>query len=161
MNLYALGVEDPETDPECDSPELHTAMSGALTFNKHSDRFALMSIYEQRLNRSIHKNLTTLRELKAEREKLYKKDLENEVLLAQANDSNGLPYQAPTRKSQNGFVFSTAEVLATANRRSVLYNALATKKPTKERIQFAGAWEAFEEPSPNKPNSGLKMAVAA
>ena len=45
MNLYALGTQDPDCDIECDGPELHTAMSGGLTFAKQSKRFGLLSIY--------------------------------------------------------------------------------------------------------------------
>jgi hypothetical protein len=36
MNLYALGTQDPDCDIECDAPQLHTALSGALTFVKQS-----------------------------------------------------------------------------------------------------------------------------
>ena len=52
-----------------DTPELHTAMSGTLTFGKEFKKFALMSMYEQR--RSIHKNLETLRKLQAGRKRLH------------------------------------------------------------------------------------------
>ena len=70
-------------------------MSGALTFAKESGKFALMSIYEQRMNRSIHKNLATLRELQAERISNYEQDRHEEVTIARANDMKGLPYKAP------------------------------------------------------------------
>ena len=76
MNLYALGTQDPDCDIECDGPQLHTAMSGALTFVKQSKKMGLLSIYEQRLNRSIHgKNMDKLAELRqTEHKRNYEHD---------------------------------------------------------------------------------------
>ncbi len=160
MNLYALGTQDPDCNVECDSPQLHTAMSGALTFVKQSKKMGLLSIYEQRLNRSIHKNMDKLAELQAERKRDYEHDLKEEVHIAEAKEINGLPYQAPTKRSKNGIVFSTAEVLAAANRESVVSTARGTYGGPK-RIFFEGAWEQYDDQSPNRPNSGLKIAAAA
>jgi hypothetical protein len=160
MNLYALGTQDPDCDIQCDGPQLHTAMSGALTFVKQSKKMGLLSIYEQRLNRSIHKNMDKLADLQAERKHNYEQDLEVERSIATANEVNGLPYQAPTRRSKNGIVFSTAEIQAAANRRSVVSAARVTYGGPK-RIFFEGAWEQYDDLSPNRPNSGLKIAAAA
>src|SRR5580658_2084622 len=63
MNMYALGAANNAVEVESDNPEIHTAISGAVTFVDEAKRLALMSMYEQRMNRSIHKNLTTLRQL--------------------------------------------------------------------------------------------------
>jgi hypothetical protein len=156
--MYALGHTDPANDVDCDDAQLHTAMTGAITFEKQSPKFSLMSIYEQRLNRSIHKNLATLRGLKAERESQYQKDLAVEVSIARANDINGLSYKAPCRPSQNGLVFSTDEILATANRETIVQGARSTMCVAPIKIQFAGAWDNFD---PNRPNSGLRVAAAA
>jgi hypothetical protein len=160
MNLYALGTQDPDCDIECDGPELHTAMSGALTFVKQAKKMGLLSIYEQRLNRSIHKNMDKLAELQTERKRDYEKDLEIEMSIAKANEINGLPYQAPARRSKNGIVFSTAEVQAAANRESVVSAAKRTYGAPKQ-IFFEGAWEQYDDRTPNRPNSGLKIAAAA
>jgi hypothetical protein len=160
MNLYALGTQDPDCDIECDGPQLHTAMSGALTFVKQSKKMGLLSIYEQRLNRGIHKNMETLAELQAERKRNYEHDLTEEVDIAEAKEINGLPYHAPNKRSKNGIVFSTAEIQAAANRRSVVSAARGTYGGPK-RIFFEGAWEQYDDQSPNRPNSGLKIAAAA
>jgi len=161
MNLYALGTEDPDCDIECDSPQLQTAMSDALTFVKQSKKMGLMSIYEQRLNRSIHKNIDKLAELQAQRKRTYEQDLKEEMDIAEANEVNGLPYQAPTRRSRNGIVFSTSEILAAANRKSIVSVARGTFGGLKH-IFFAGAWENLD---PNRPNSGpnntSELAAAA
>ena len=47
MNMYALGTQDEETTVDSENPQIDTALSGALTFEKQSAKFALMSIYEQ------------------------------------------------------------------------------------------------------------------
>ncbi len=158
MNIYALGAANPAIDLECDQPELFTAMSDAITFQDESKRLALMSIYENRLNRSIHKNLATLRELQAERKRNYDRDLTEEVTVALANDVKGLPYTAPTRPSQNGFVFSTSQVLAAANRDTILFRARVEGESVPSKVRFAGAWQNED---PNRPHSGLKVAAAA
>ena len=139
MNMYALGASDPAAAVECDSPELQTAMSDALTFAKESRTFGLMSIYEQRMNRSIHKNLETLRSLQAVRKAQYEDDRREEGIVAEANDINGLPYVAPTTPSRNGFVFSTAEVLAASNHRNGLIVAQNTTYGAPIKVRFAGA----------------------
>jgi hypothetical protein len=158
MNLYALGASDPETTVDCENPQIDTAMSAALTFAKESSRFTLMSVYEQRINRAIHKNLATLRELQAERRRNYRHDLDEEVTIARANDINGLPYKAPAWPSRNGSVFSTAQVLAAANRESVVFNAMSTMGMKSANIQFAGASDNLD---PYRPNSGMHLAAAA
>jgi hypothetical protein len=158
MNMYALGTQDAETTVDCDDPQIGVAMSGALTFGTQSAKFALMSIYELRLNRSIHKNLATLRDLQTERKSHEDHDRSEEVTIARANDFNGLTYKAPSWPSRNGSVFSTPEILAAANRESVVANAKGTVEYRKHHIQFPGACDVVD---PHRPNSGLRMAAAA
>jgi hypothetical protein len=139
MNMYALGTEDPDSAVDCDDPQIHTAMTAALTFTKKADKFALMSLYEQRMNRAIHKNLATLRAMQAERKQAYEKERAQEVLIARYNDLKGLPYQAPVAPSQNGFVFSNHEIFTAAYRASTLEIAKVTVNQLPYKVQFAGA----------------------
>ena len=132
MNMYALGSSDAET-------VIDTAMSAAATFEKEANKFALMSIYEQRMNRSIHKNLTALRSLQAERRANHQRDLAEEIILAIANDINGLDYKAPVEPGPNGSVFSNREVIAAAHRLTALKAAGITLFQAKSKVQFAGA----------------------
>ena len=157
-NMYALGTQDDQTTNDSGNPELDTALSGALTFEKQSAKFALLSVYEKRLNSTIHKNVDKLQALQKERKANEHHDRQQEVTIARANDFNGLTYKAPTWPSRNGYVFSTPEILAAANRDSVLENAKTVVAPYSHRIQFAGACEEID---PHRPNSGLKMAAAA
>jgi len=158
MNMYALGATDPATAFECDDPRLAIAMSDTMTFAKESRKLALMSIYEQRMNRSIHKNLATLRDLQAERKRNYEQDIRQEVTLAEACDIKGLPYAAPAVPSRNGFVFSTSEILAASNRVNGLYEATLTVGKAPVKVRFAGINDPFD---PAGPNSGLNVPIAA
>lgn len=148
MNLYAMGTE--EFPGGIEGSQMHTAMSDAVTFAKQSKRMGLLSIYEQRLNRSVHKNMDKLAELQAERKSNYEHDLKEEIDIAEANEINGLPYQAPAKRSKNGIVFSTAEIRAAANRKSVVSAARGTYGGPK-RIFFEGAWEQYDDLTPNAP----------
>jgi hypothetical protein len=139
MNIYALGTEDPNTAVECDDPQIHTAMTAARTFTNKADKFALMSLYEQRMNRAIHKNLATLRAMQVERKQAYEKERAQEVLIARYNDLKGLPYQAPAVPTQNGFVFSNDEIFAAAHRESTLEIANVTVNQFPYKVQFASA----------------------
>ena len=139
MNMYALGTDDPSTAIACNDPQLHTAMTAALTFSNEARKFALMSIYEQRMNRSLHKNLATLRELQAERKRNYKRDSAKEVILARYSDINGLPYQAPATPTPNGFVFSNNEIFAAANRLTTMKVAKTAIMLAPQKVQFAAA----------------------
>ena len=47
MNMYALGTQDAETSVESEDPQIDTGLSAALTFEKQSSKFALLSIYKQ------------------------------------------------------------------------------------------------------------------
>ena len=139
MNMYALGADNPDLSIHCDNPQIHTAMAAAVTFSNESQRFALMSIYEQRLNRSLHKNLETLRELQAERKANYEKDRAEEILLARYSEIKGLAYSAPTTPTVNGSVFSNREIFSAANRLTTLKVAHTAVHMAPLKVQFAGA----------------------
>jgi hypothetical protein len=98
-NIFALGHQH-------ERRELQLALADARTFLAQADQFSLLTIYEQRINRNIQRNMKLLRELQAERKAQHDKALEEAKLLAQLNLMNGLPYQP----EENGFVFSIAEI---------------------------------------------------
>jgi hypothetical protein len=139
MNTYALGAARTSIEIEAENPEALTALSGAITFADEAKRFALMSMYEQRMNRSIHKNLETLLKLQAERKANYQRNLEEEIILARANDLNGLPCEAPAAPTPNGSVFSNREIFAAAHRLTALKAGRMTINTTPFKVQFAGA----------------------
>jgi len=167
MNMYAIGTDNSDLTIHCDNPQTHTAMAAAVTFAAESQKFALMSIYEQRLNRSLHKNLETLRQLQAERKANYLKDRAEEILLARYSEIKGLPYSAPVAPTANGSVFSNREIFAAANRLTTLKVADTAVHMTPLKVQFAGAGSGapFSAPSSTPltnlstmPSGGAKPA---
>lgn len=117
-NLFALALSE-ETgdfgDFDAEDPDIHAALSQARTFRDNAKSFNLLSIYEQRLNRSLHRDFDCLRKLQAERQARYeaarRADLEQALLVKEFNESKGLPFNPATdAESEFGFVFSTREI---------------------------------------------------
>ncbi len=59
-NLFALGHAN-------ERREAQIALADAQTFHDRANQFNLLTIYEQRINRSMQRNLKLLREMQAER----------------------------------------------------------------------------------------------
>ena len=102
-NMFALGHKG-------EHREIQIALADAKTFQAQAHQFQLLSIYEQRLNRNLQRNLKQLQELQAERRQQYERALEEAQLLAQLSLSQGLPYNPAADHVQNGFVFSNSEI---------------------------------------------------
>jgi hypothetical protein len=98
-NMFALGHGH-------ERREVQIALADAQTFLNQATAFNLLSIYEQRINRNLQRNMKLLKELQAERKAQHDQAMEEAKLLAQLNLMNGLPY----RPEENGFVFSAAEI---------------------------------------------------
>jgi hypothetical protein len=147
-NIFALGFHDNGKAVDVDDDRIHVALTAAVTFTRQTDPLKLLSLYEQRLNRSIEKNLKLLRHLQADEEAsletkaaLREKALEEARLLhgarakaatAQAaaathTSEEGQPnaqlQAADSAVEVNGFVFSNAEIAAAFDRHNRLQQA--------------------------------------
>jgi hypothetical protein len=85
------------------------AMSHAKTWLLQGKNIQLLSLYEQRIQRSIERNMAELRTLRAERVAARQQALEEAVLLSQLAKSKGETYNAAADFPSPSFVFSTAE----------------------------------------------------
>src|SRR6266853_1914309 len=90
-NLIAYGFENYGNFVHSNHPELHAALTAARTFAVDAKQFALLSIYEQRMQRSLQKNIATLRSLQAERKERQEKEMVEGAELLQLNEMKGLP----------------------------------------------------------------------
>ncbi len=97
-NIFALGFSDHAGDIDVDHPELHAALTAARTFTREGKSIELLTLYEQRINRSLQKNLALLQQLQATR----KAETAQAVKVLQLKEKKGLP-AVPTT---NGSVFS-------------------------------------------------------
>jgi hypothetical protein len=114
-NLFALAQEEDPRDADIEQPELHAALAQARAFRDNAKSFNLLSLYEQRLNRLLHRDLDCLRKLQAERRAQYEAarcvDLEQALLVKEFNESQGLAFSPATdAEPQFGFVFSSREI---------------------------------------------------
>jgi hypothetical protein len=118
-NIFALGFTDHSGDIDVDHPELHAALTAARTFTREAKSIELLTLYEQRINRSLQKNLALLQQLQTTRKAERQAEMEQAAKLLQLNKTKGLPYD-PTK---DGFVFSNDEIHAAIDRERRLEQA--------------------------------------
>jgi hypothetical protein len=87
---------------------MHAALTAARVFTAESKQLQLLTLYEQRINRNIQKNLATLQALQTARLAKREAEMKEAKKLLQLSEMKGLPYE-PLR---DGFVFSTAQIHA-------------------------------------------------
>jgi hypothetical protein len=128
-NLFALGqlqngghadgspLWGPQRCP--DVPQIDAALTTAHVFTKESKQLQLLTLYEQRINRSLQKNLAILQSLQATRKAEHEVAIKEAAALLQLSEMRGLEY-FPTK---DGFPFSTAEIHAAIDRSQRLKRA--------------------------------------
>jgi hypothetical protein len=104
-NIFALGFTDHGSAIDVEHPELHAALTAARTFTREAKSIELLTLYEQRINRSLQKNLALLQQLQATRK------AEHKTKLAEFNKMQALPEQP----AKNGFVFSNPQLPGAIN----------------------------------------------
>ena len=68
-NTFALEAENNEHRIECMNPQITESLLQAMAFFSNAKTFALLALYEQRIHRKAHKDLATLLDVQARREK--------------------------------------------------------------------------------------------
>ena len=105
-NMFAAGVVDAESadsiDPNQD-PTMQRALAEARTFRDHANKFATLTIYEQRINRNVQKNRAEFRQSQAERrEKLIAANIHPDNDLQPIPEVGGFAYassELPLKKA--------------------------------------------------------------
>jgi hypothetical protein len=118
-NIFALGFTDHSGDIDVDHPELHAALTAARTFTREAKSIELLTLYEQRINRSLQKNLALLQQLQATRKAERQAEMEQARKLLQLSEKKGLPYDP----AKDGFVFSSDQIHAAIDRERRLEQA--------------------------------------
>jgi predicted ribosome quality control (RQC) complex YloA/Tae2 family protein len=117
--------------------ETEPALNNADAFLREAKQLQLLSLYEQRINRAIEKNMNQLRQLQTERKAARKLQMEQAMLLAQQSLIKGLPYNPVN----DGFVYSTSEINREIDRTNRLNEARRidpnTPKPKKHHLAVA------------------------
>jgi hypothetical protein len=94
----------------------------AHTFTQESKQLQLLSLYEQRINRSLQKNLALLKSLQADRKADREAAMKEAATLLKLSEMKGLEY-TPAR---DGFVFSNDQIHAAIDRDQRLQRASTT-----------------------------------
>jgi len=121
-NLFALGLHESGGALCPDHAQIDDALTTARVFAKESKQLQLLSLYEQRLNRAVQKNLALLQSLQATRKAQRESDLKEAASLLQLSEMKGLEY-TPVK---DGFVFSNDQIRIAIDRDRRLQRASAT-----------------------------------
>jgi hypothetical protein len=115
-SMLSLGHFEAAGDIDPGHPQIHAALTAARTFRENSKAFVNLSLYEQRLQRTLKESLRQLQELQATRVAARQTELDEAVArhnLLKMKGEAGAPDTASTPKQ---FVFSPAEIEAEAQR---------------------------------------------
>jgi len=136
-NIFALGQLQNAGQACPDVPQIDAALISARVFTLESKQLQLLTLYEQRINRSLQKNLAMLHSLQATRKAEHEAAMQEAAALLQLSEMRGLEY-IPTK---DGFPFSTAQIHAAIDRDQRLRRAATTDftkfKPRKFQTQAA------------------------
>jgi hypothetical protein len=126
-NLFALGLYEHggKLLPDFEQPgheQIDAALTTARVFTLESKQLQLLTLYEQRINRSIQKNLAILQQLQATRKAEHEAAMQQAAALLKLSEMRGVEY-SPTK---DGFVFSTTQIHAAIDREHRLERAAAT-----------------------------------
>jgi hypothetical protein len=106
--MLGMGHFEAAGDFDCPSPEIHSAMTAARAFRDDSKSFVNLSIYEQRLHRSMKESLRQLRELQTERREREKTEMDDAIRLLKTQQMKGLPIEPSAAVNGTGVVYASA-----------------------------------------------------
>jgi hypothetical protein len=119
-SIYAtdqMGLYGPQVIPVAEDPAQllwEDTFIKARTWLTQKDNFLLLALYEQRINRTIERNMATIHRLQAERKAAFDKAMEEALLLAQFAESKGEKYDVaadfPRELLGTNSVFSVAAI---------------------------------------------------
>jgi hypothetical protein len=136
-NLFALGQLQNAGQACPDVPQIDAALISARVFTLESKQLQLLTLYEQRINRSLQKNLAMLQSLQSARKAAHEAAMKEAATLLKLSEMKGLEYFP----SKDGFVFSNDQIHAAIDREQRLQRASATDfsryKPRKLHAQAA------------------------
>jgi hypothetical protein len=126
--MLGMGHFESAGDFDCPSSEIHSAMTAARAFRDDSRSFVNLSIYEQRLHRSMKEALRQLRELQTERREKNKTEMDDAIRLLKTQQMKGLPHEPEPPVNEAKFVYASAEIALEAARRTRLEDSLLAEK---------------------------------
>src|ERR1039458_8682224 len=136
-NLFALGLHENGGKLCLDHEQIDDALTTARIFTQESKQLQLLTLYEQRINRSLQKNLAMLQSLQATRKAEHEAAMKEAAALLQLSEMKGLEYDP----AKDGFGFANDQIHAAIDRDHRLQRASTTDfskfKPRKFHTQAA------------------------
>ncbi len=118
--MLSLGHSEEAGEIETEHVQVHAVLTAARVFRDDNKSFLNLSLYEQRLQRTLEKSLRELKALQAERKAQRQAELDAAVaernLLKMKVKHGNHHLQTETEPITRQFVFSTAEIEAEARR---------------------------------------------
>jgi hypothetical protein len=118
--MLGMGHYEAAGDFNTDHAEFHSAMTAARAFRDGSKAFVNLSIYEQRLHRTMKEALRQLKELQTERRERQKTEMDDAIRLRKTQQMKRLPFDP----AEFGLVYASAEIAREQRRRERLQDAI-------------------------------------
>jgi hypothetical protein len=127
--MLGMGHFEAAGDFDCPTSEIHAAMTAARAFRDRSQAFVNLSIYEQRLHRTIKEALRQLKELQTERRERFKAEMDDAIRLRK------------TQKMKGEFVYASPEIEREERRRHRLHDAELAEKARFNLAEYKSFYE--------------------
>jgi hypothetical protein len=131
-SIFAKGHEDHVDETDFGHDEVNAALAQAATWKEQARNLNLLTIYEQRINRTMEKNTARLDFLQATRKAAFEKAQEEAILLAGLALSKGEVYHPapdfPPSAYFGHFVYASSEIDLLVSRSSRLEEARARRE---------------------------------
>ena len=111
-NLFSLGFQDYSERVSTEDPTIHCALAQAKAVEAHSDVLVRLSLYEQRLNRTLVQAKAELKQLQQERRQAEQQALQDAQRICKFKEALGQPWQP----QDDGFEFSSEKLFAFTHR---------------------------------------------
>jgi hypothetical protein len=136
-NIFALGQLQNGGQACPDVPRIDAALTTAHVFTLESKQLQLLTLYEQRINRDLQKNLAMLQSLQATRKAEREAAMKEAAALLILSERKGLEYDP----AKDGFEFANDQIHAAIDREQRLQRASTTDfskfRPRKFQTQAA------------------------
>ena len=136
-NIFAAGINHHTGEIESGDAQIDDAFAEGKTWVEQSRCLALVTLYEQRIHRSIEKATARLEALQAKRKEAYAEAENQAVLLTNYAEQQGETYdpagdfQPASRYGH--FVYSKAAIFRVRDRRARVFEALTGNDPLPRR----------------------------
>jgi hypothetical protein len=127
-NIFAAGINAHAGETESGNEEIDNALAEGKTWIEQSKFLALITLYEQRINRAIEKNSSALRALQTARREAYKQAQQEAINLMHEAQFRGEEYEPQDdflpASAHGHFVYSPTEIERTLDRRDRIWKGI-------------------------------------